>query len=367
MNADQMQKADISRAGLALAGAAAALGGLALASRVRRGERLSDQVALITGGSRGLGFLLARELTSEGCRVAICARDPAELERARQELAGAGADVLAVLCDVGERGQVERMVARVNEHYGRIDVLINNAGIIQVGPLDQMRVEDFQQALDVMFWGVVYPTLAVLPQMRARRSGRILTITSIGGKVSVPHLLPYGAAKFAAVGFSEGLRAELAREGITVTTIAPGLMRTGSHLNAGYKGKLNREFTWMSLGASLPVISMDAERAARQIVRALKRGEAERVLTVPARLLALFHGVAPGTTANILALVDRWVLPAPGGTEDHTVRGVEIEERYPSPLRDRLTGLGRTAAERFHERPGPVLAATGGAERGREA
>src|SRR5450759_4776995 len=119
-----------------------------------------------------------------------------------------------------------------------------------------MEVAYFELAMDVMYWGVLYPTLAVLPQMREHKRGRIVNITSIGGKVSIPHLLPYNSAKFAAVGLSEGLRAELAMDGVTVTTIVPGLMRTGSHINAYFKGKQEREYTWFALGASLPVISM---------------------------------------------------------------------------------------------------------------
>ncbi len=110
--------------------------------------------------------------------------------------------------------------------FGRVDIVVNNAGIIQVGPMSTTTVEDFATALDVMFWGALYPTLAVLPQMRARRSGHVVNITSIGGMVSVPHLLPYTCAKFAAVGLSEGLRTELGQEGIHVTTVVPGWRRS---------------------------------------------------------------------------------------------------------------------------------------------
>ena len=246
------------------------------------------------------------------------------------------------------------MIEEVTRQFGRIDILINNAGIIEVGPLDEMTIEDFQQAHDVMYWGTVQPTLAVLPRMRERRHGRIVNITSIGGKVSVPHLMPYSAAKFATTGFSEGLRAELAGTGITVTTIAPGLMRTGSHLNAAFKGRQAREFTWFSLGASLPLVSMDAERAARQIVRAMRRGEADRTLTVPATLLAAFHGVWPGTTAGIFGVVNRFILPSSGGSGTRADRGMTVENRSPSAVRDGLTEWGRDAAERFNEHPGPV-------------
>jgi len=120
---------------------------------------------------------------------------------------------------VTNQEQVCSVVDQVTQHFGRVDIVVNNAGIIQVGPMSTTTVEDFATALDVMFWGALYPTLAVLPQMRARRSGHIVNITSIGGMVSVPHLLPYTCAKFAAVGLSKGLRAELGQEGIHVTTV----------------------------------------------------------------------------------------------------------------------------------------------------
>jgi NAD(P)-dependent dehydrogenase (short-subunit alcohol dehydrogenase family) len=337
---------------LATAGIGAALAGRRLLARPE--ADLTGEVAIVTGGSRGLGLLLARELAHAGCRVVICARDEPELERARTELRQEGVEVVALRCDISDQDQVTRMTDEVTRQFGRIDILVNVAGIIQVGPLAEMTVDDFRRAHEVMYWGVVYPTLAVLPGMRERRHGRILTITSIGGKVSVPHLMPYSAAKFAAVGFSEGLRAELAGTGITVTTIAPGLMRTGSHLNAAFKGRQEREFTWFGLGASLPLVSMDAERAARQIVRALRRGEADRTLTVPATLLAAYHGVMPGMTADIFGLVNRFILPSPSGAGTETNRGMTIEDRAPSAVRDALTAWGRDAADRFNEHPGPV-------------
>lgn len=213
---------------LMLAGAGA---GLWLGSRLLRtltGYQLRGKVALVTGGSRGLGLVLARELAREGAHVAICARDPEELERAFRDLHGRTERVLAIPCDLTSKSEVESMVGHINARWGRLDVIVNNAGTITVGPVESMTLADYQQAMEANFWSAVHTTLAALPGMRARREGRIVNITSIGGKLSVPHLVPYSASKFAFVGWSQGLRAELAKDGIVVTTICPGLMRNGS-------------------------------------------------------------------------------------------------------------------------------------------
>ncbi len=320
----------------------------------KRREELVDlrgQTALVTGSSRGLGFLLARELAREGCRVVLCARNEAELARAQRDLEQEGARVLAVRCDVSDQAEVTELIATATAHFGPIDILVNNAGIIQVGPLQNIPLADFEQAMGTMLWGTIYPTLGVLPAMRARRRGRIVNITSIGGKASVPHLLPYGTAKFAAVGFSEGLRAELAGSGVSVTTIVPGLMRTGSYLRALFRGRRQDEFTWFSLGSALPLISMDAERAAQQIVAAMKRGEAERILSLPAQVLARFHGLFPGMTTQILGVVAS-LLPAPAQVETEPLPGLAVRETLSGSRRDllgRLTVLGERAARRFHQ------------------
>jgi NAD(P)-dependent dehydrogenase (short-subunit alcohol dehydrogenase family) len=291
---------------------------------------------------------MARQFAADGCRVAICARDEQELERARHDLADRGADCIAIACDVTDPEQVKRLLDRVIREFGRIDVLVNNTGQIQVGPVESMTLEDFHRAMDVMFWGTVHPTVALLPHMLSRRSGRIVNITSIGGKVAVPHLLPYNCAKFAAVGFSEGLRAEMAGKGIKVVTIAPGLMRTGSYANAEFKGDADKESMWFGLSANMPLMSMSGEKAAKEIVDATRRGDAEKILTVPAQALAKAHGVAPALTSGVLGLVARMVLPSATGGGKR--RGFQTRI-WNTPLAAGLTMLGRLAAKRFLQPP----------------
>ena len=339
--------------------------GLAVATVTRRTlDRLSEEslrgeVALITGGSRGLGLALARELAGEGCRLAICARDGAELERARTDLTSTGAEVLTVVCDVRDQGQVAVMVAEVTEHFGRIDLLINNAGIITVGPVATMTAEEFARAMETDFWGVLYPTLAVLPQMRERRRGRIVTITSVGGKISMPHLLPYNSAKFAAVGFSEGLHAELAPEGIVVTTVVPGEMKTGSHLHAEFGGEREKEYRWFALGASSP-LTISADRAARTIVRGIKRGTADLTFPISAKLAARLNGLFPGVTAGALTAIAR-LLPGTGDGSRGMETGAAVEAGMDAPIFETATALGRAAAERFNQFPDGQAEAVPGA------
>jgi NAD(P)-dependent dehydrogenase (short-subunit alcohol dehydrogenase family) len=316
--------------------------------RVTRQFDFDDKTVFITGGSRGLGLLLARRLGQAGARVAICARDREELERARTLLAAEGVDVLAVDCDVTEQAAVEQAVARIQNLWGPVDVLINNAGVVQMGPQQGMTLEDYQQAMGVHFWGPLYATLAVLPGMRQRGGGRIVNITSIGGKIALPHLLPYCASKFALVGLSEGLRIELLKEGIYLTTVCPGPMRTGSVSHAFFKGKYQAEFAWFSLSGSAPLLSMSAERAADQILRACRYGRAQVVLALPARLGVLVHGVAPAATAEVLSLVDR-LMPGANGAGQQAVSG---EASRPPWLPGWVTYLGNRAALRNNQLSG---------------
>lgn len=201
--------------------------------------------------------------------------------------------------------------------------------------------------MNTNFWAALYTALEVLPGMRARGEGRIVNISSIGGKLSMPHLLPYSASKFALTGFSEGLRAELSGEGITVTTVFPGLMRTGSARNATFKGQNRKEFAWFSIADSLPGLSMSVRTAARQIIEACRHGRAEAVLSAPAKLATVFHGVFPGAALGFLSLLNR-MLPAPGGIGRRRARGAESESALSPSM---LTRLGDQAAAEQNQIP----------------
>ena len=326
--------------------------GLEVVKRLRRAE-LDESVALITGGSRGLGLALARELGEHGCKLAICARDQEELDRAAAELREAGFDVFAGVCDVSDSAAVQAFVASVEAHYGQIDLLITNAGEIQIGPVHELSAADFERIMNIDFWGTFYPIEAVLPAMRARKAGRIALITSIGGRIATPHLLPYSTAKFATVGLGEGLAAELARDGITVTTVVPGLMRTGSHIQARFAGGEEQraaDFAWFAAGASAPT-SPPADKAARTIVDAIQRGKHEVTFPWMFALVSRFHGLAPGTTIRVMQIVDA-LFPHRDpelGETPRVERGEPIQERSDPAILHAVTKLGREAEDDFNQ------------------
>jgi short-subunit dehydrogenase len=327
------------------AGAAALAWGLSRWTTARALDEFEGQTVLITGGTRGLGLCLARELAARNCRVAICARSEDELTSAAIELQHSGADqVLPLVCDVTSPDQVQEMTETVRREFGPVQTLINNAGTIVVGPLEKMSLDEFRLCMDTMFWGTVYPTMAVLPDMMNAARGNIMNITSIGGRVTVPHLVPYCCAKSAAVAFSEGLRMEVKPYGIHVLTAVPGLMRTGGHENALIKGQHEKEYSWFALASSAPGITMDASRAARQLLDALAKNKGEHHVTLAADLLSRVHGLMPGMV-NELAGAAGTLLPSPARSTE-VARGEEVQKDLPEWV-DRLTALGKKASEEY--------------------
>lgn len=306
-------------------------------------------VALVSGGSRGLGLLIARDLMRRGYRVAICARTASDLERAVDDLNQDGV-ARAYVCDVSDADAVVQLIADVEADLGPIEALFNVAGIIQVAPAEAVTLDHFRNAIDTMVLGPIHLTWAVLPGMRERGRGAIGTVASLGGLVSPPHMLPYATAKFGAVGFSDGLAAALAGTGVTATTIAPGLMRTGSHERALFAGDARKEFAWFGPAASLPILSMDADRAARIIVRGVLAGRPMVLVGVLPKLAVRVRGLFPGLTTRAMGLLNR-LLPRGEGGQSQTVEGRVVRRRLDSPVVEFFTTLGREAAERNNQRP----------------
>lgn len=304
------------------------------ALRSRRAVSFRDRTVVISGGSRGLGLVLARLLAEEGARVALLARTASDLDSAVADLkARSGAEVLAVPCDVSRREDVEDAVGRVAEVLGPPVALIHSAGLIQVGPEEHMSEADYREAMGVHFWGAYYLTEAVRPHLPRDGSARIAYVSSIGGRVGVPHLAPYAASKHALVGYADAMRAELADEGIRVTTVVPGLMRTGSPPNALFKGQHEKEYAWFAISDANPLLSASAERAAAQILDALRHGDAALTITLPAKLGAAFDDAFPGLSGTLLKWTNRLLPDATGPAGDRTQTGWQsFSEAAPSVL-----------------------------------
>ena len=296
---------------LATAVLATALRNLALPDRVRPG-----QVAIITGGSRGLGLALAHRFGRAGCKLVLAARNADELELARDGLLRDRSvqnedDVQLVACDLTDRDQIPGLIAAALNTFGALDILINNAGIIEVGPVENQALATYDRTMATNFFAALHTIYAAMPHMLEKRSGAIVNICSIGGKIPVPHMLPYVAAKFALTGFSEGLHAELRYKGIRVTTVCPGLLRSGGENHAHFVGDVAAEKKWFDLGAKTPFVAADVHHAAKRIFSAVNRGAAEMTITPQAWLAARVFGLAPSLSQNIAALANEYILPSP--------------------------------------------------------
>ena len=317
--------------GVAIAGTVATVGTAVLIARALRSKPVPDNaVVVITGSSRGLGFAMASRFARKPVRLVLAARNRAELVRAQGELIAMHPHLTpdsfyVVAADLSVRAECERLIREAIAHFGRIDVLVNNAGVMQVGPVEAQTIQNFERAMQLHFFAALHTTWAALPQMRRQaplagwnRRAAIVNVASIGGKVAVPHLLPYTASKFALVGFSEGLHAELRHKGIRVTTVCPGLMRTGSEEHAEFLGNVEAEEKWFKFAAKTPIISVSARHAACRIYSAVATGRAEITITPQAWIIARKNGLMPETVQLAASYANRYMLPkGPGVTEDH--------------------------------------------------
>ena len=333
--------ATATAAGIAVASVASAVVATGAAVLVVRAVRNRKQAAadptaprpvvVVTGGSRGLGLAIASRFAAGSAsqrpaRLVLAARNLAELQQAQETLLTqhphlSPEDFHLVAADLSKPEEAQRLINEAIERFGRIDVLVNNAGIIDVGPIESQTLEIFERTMQVNFFAALYTTWAALPHLRKQtplsgnRRASIVNIASIGGKIAVPHLLPYSAAKFALVGFSEGLHAELRHKGIRVTTVCPGLMRTGGEDHVNIVGDVEFERRWFTFAAKTPGLSVSTRYAANRIFHAVACGRAEITISPQAWLAARFAPLCPELLQYITALTNQHILPkAPAQT-----------------------------------------------------
>jgi short-subunit dehydrogenase len=283
-----------------------------------------DKVAFISGGSRGLGLEIARQICARGGKVALLARDTDELARAKSELDRFATDVLTIRCDLLESAQIQAAVQQALQHFRKIDILINNAGIVEIGPLAHLQLKDFDRAMRLHFWAPYILQLLIVPQMRVRGGGRIVNISSIGGRMAVPHMAAYSASKFALAGFSDAIRAELASDNIFVTTVTPGMMRTGSHIHASFKGDHAAEYQWFDWSRKIPFASISVERAARKVLRACQRGKPALIMPCSAYFIIAANAIFPNLLARVMRAFNRRLPPRVSQSGNEARSGAEI-------------------------------------------
>lgn len=328
--------------------------GSRLARRRRRLELAGSKV-LITGGSRGLGFAAARRFIEAGADVAIAARDEPQLDsavhalRQHADALGLAPTLVGLPADVSDAARAAWLIERARAELGGLDVLVNCAVEISVGPLEALTSADFEQAFRGIFMALYQPTMAAVPYFRAQRHGRIVNVTSIAGKLPIPHNAAYVVGKFATTGFSAVCAAELRKYGIRVSTVMPPPLRNGAWMNATYKGEAERELEWFVRALSSHAISIDPERAAKAIVNAARYGYAETMVAPSSWLQSRFYALLPEFTTALFAAMDAHRMPKPplGARAAPPASGAELVATASDPAFRRLVRRSKPAAEQY--------------------
>ncbi|MDF5717359.1 MAG: SDR family NAD(P)-dependent oxidoreductase [Rhizonema sp. NSF051] len=193
---------------------------------------------LITGGSHGIGKATALLFARKGYDLVLATRHIESLESVAQEVQNLGHIAPQIVpCDLRDPLQVDTLVQKALEHHGHIDVLVNNAGIFAEGPVEQFSLSDWHQVIDLNLWGYIHTINALLPHFLQRKTGTIVNVSSIGGKVPTPYLVPYCTSKFAVTGLTEAMHAELKPKGVHVCGIYPNLIKSNFLERAIFRGK----------------------------------------------------------------------------------------------------------------------------------
>jgi len=271
-----------------------------LSAGVRRGPpgRSEREVVIVTGASKGIGRATALQFARTGARVALVARSTALLDEVRREIEQAGGQALTVPADVRNEEQLRSVVERTLGQWGRIDMLVNNAGVAHLGALGDLGTEELREIVDVNLVGTLLCIRAVLPHFMANRRGHIVNVSSVVGKRGVPRQAVYSASKAAILGLSEALRSELAPHGITVTSFCPS--STETEMNRRIRGNDHplKQFIRKSF-------MYTPEAVARRVVESARRRRREVVLSLPAKAVVLANRIAPATLDWVLTRLER--------------------------------------------------------------
>lgn len=232
-----------------------------------------QQVAIVTGASAGIGRTVALRLTADGYSVVLAARSKDKLADLQKQIEDSGGIALAVSCDVSEPNDLMELAAQTINHFGRIDVLVNNAGVECFEHFEQITFERIMETIEVNFTGAILLSRLVIPSMLEQNSGCIINMASTAGKHCPAFGAVYGATKTALIGFTEGLRGEYLDRGISSTAICPGFTKNG--------GMYDRMVTSVGRGTSAAVGSTSVDAVADAVMRAIRSGPPEIIVNWP--------------------------------------------------------------------------------------
>ena len=275
-------------------------------SRTRNSGKveLKGKVAIVTGASRGIGEAIAVALAAEGCRLVLAARSTQRLQEVAEGLRFQhGVEVLVVPTDIGDESQSRALIDVVEDHFGTIDILINNAGMGIYGAMDELHLDDLRQVFEVNFFGPMAALQAAVPVMRRNGGGAIVNVSSIVGRFPQPLGGGYTATKFALHGASGAARAELKQDNVDVILICPGLTDTefSQHSRISVPGAEHRQGERHSLGRGV-----EPARVGRRTIKAIKKREREAYVTLFDRALVWFATHFPGFFQWVLVYITRY-------------------------------------------------------------
>lgn len=263
--------------------------------------RFQDKVVLITGASSGIGEALAREFVREGAAVAVTARRVDRLRALETDLKKQGGRALALACDVTQDGQVEAALDKARQTFGRIDVVVANAGFGVIGKIDKLSLEDFRRQFETNVFGVLRTVLASVNDL-IQNKGQLVLMGSVSGHLSAPEASPYSMSKFAVHALAEALYSELGAKGVAVTLISPGFVATEIH-KVNNLGEFRED-----LKPPVPAwITMPADQAARKMLRAIYRKKREQVITCHGKAFVFLNRLFPGLIPRLFRRFGRKV------------------------------------------------------------
>jgi short-subunit dehydrogenase len=262
-------------------------------------NKLKDSVIIITGASEGIGKELAIEFAKQGSKIVLASRSIEKLEKVENELKEnyINCEVISVPTDVSKNEDCINLIETTLEKFNKIDILINNAGIATYEYFYNTDNEEIKKIMDVNYWGIIYCTKAVLPYMMKNRKGKIVNISSFVGKRAIPGMLAYSSSKFAIQAIGEGLRSELRKYGIGVTTVCPTATKTELINNAISKRVKFSANTGMS-----------ANRVAKETINAMLENKREHIIGIPEKIFLFSNNFIPSFYDFVLSFLPKFMI-----------------------------------------------------------